>query len=175
MVAKVTGPRSSSLICGWPELSTSPLQPNHMPPVSLSASYTPTARPPAAGPPSEIGATRFETIISRLMKRCPRCNTLLSRYVVRVVCVAARAMRASCATRGRDHCREPVEQRGHRLHARLRRRLARADLDRQSVAFVDDREAFFVGKIVAGKKRLASDKRRLVEERTQRAAFVHIL
>src|SRR5580692_6610747 len=142
MVAKVTGPRSSTLICGWPELSTSPLQPNHMPPVSFSASYTPTARPPAAGPPSEMGATRFDTMISRLMKRDSRSDTLFASCAVSAL---RDAKPASCFVRRRDDRFEPVEQRGHRFDPRMRHRVARADLDRHAATFVDDREAFLVG------------------------------
>src|SRR6266702_6389329 len=106
-----------------------------MPPVSFSASYTPTARPPAAGPPSEIGATRFDTMISRLMKRESRCSTL---------CTLSDAAWRSCRARRRDNRFHPVEQRGDRFDARARHRLAHADLDRQAAALVDDGKAFLV-------------------------------
>src|SRR5881275_2322082 len=137
-----------------------------MPPVSLSASYTPTARPPAAGPPSEIGATRFDTMISRLMKRDSRYGALGA--------LSGAAWR-SCPARRRDNRFDPVEQRGDRFDARMRHRLAHSDLNRQAAALVDDGKAFLIGQIVAGEHREAADERRLVEERAHRAALVDVL
>ena len=52
-------------------LTVSPLQPNQTPPVSFNASSTPIARPPAAGRPSWVGATRFDTTISLLIGAPP--------------------------------------------------------------------------------------------------------
>src|SRR3569833_2479756 len=52
-------------------LTVSPLQPNQTPPVSFYVSSTPIARPPAAGRPSWVGATRFDTTISLLIGAPP--------------------------------------------------------------------------------------------------------
>ena len=48
-------------------VGTSPLQPNHKPPVCFNASSTRAANPPAVASPSWIGATRLETTTRRDM------------------------------------------------------------------------------------------------------------
>src|SRR5260363_265212 len=58
-------PRASSF-AALASGAVSPFQPNQRPPVSLSASKTPTASPPAAERPSWGGATRFDTTINLL-------------------------------------------------------------------------------------------------------------
>src|SRR3712207_2230158 len=177
MVASDTLPCSSSFIGPKVPCSvTSPDQPNQTPPFSLSASTSPTARPPALAL-SAKGPTRFDTQMSRFTKpSSPRRSGL------RGPCSQLRSERKrsargtprsgrSCAGIRAGRLHEPRPERRNGRNAKTGPGLAGPDLDSGAAEFRDRRESVLVRDVVAGEDRRASAERLLGHEDADRGSL----
>src|SRR5690606_17740107 len=126
-----------------------PLQPNHSPPICLSAASTPTARPPGAVPRrgSEI---RLDTQTSRFMAVPPTCRS--------------RGGSAPQDRRSSEQALQPLAHGGRiRQPATALLRL-RADEDRMAREALDELEAIEIGHVVPDEHWQAAGIGRLLHE-----------